>query len=570
VLRPLRDRLVATRQAVTRALAREGEVQWPLPSSDPRLPICADVEDVAEPLRLCSRSLEATGNGIIAEGRLTDILRRVAAFGLTLVRLDVRQEAARHVETLDAITRALDLGSYAAWPEQQRQDFLSRELQTRRPLIPRDLSVAEPLRDVLDTFRLLARLPPDSLGAYVISMAMHPSDVLAVALLQKEAGVTSPLRIVPLIETAAALEGAGAMLRDLLRLPAYRSRFGGRQEVMIGYSDSARDIGRFSAAWALYRAQEDIVAACRGEGVAVTLFHGRGGSVGRGGGPTWHAIQSQPAGSIDGTLRVTEQGEMIQAKFGLVDIALRTMEVYTTATLEKTLLDSDVSRPAWRALMDRLAADAREAYRGLVYDRPGFVEYFRAATPEPELGSLNIGSRPTRRAQGTDIAGLRAIPWQFAWTQTRLLAASWLGLEAALVRARERGEVPALQELWREWPFFRVMMDLMEMVLAKTDARIAAQYDRRLVPAALQPIGADLRQRLAAAIEGVLAVTGHRELVEDNPVLRRSIDVRNPYVDPINLVQVELLRRLRNGEERLRDALIVTVNGIAAGLRNTG
>jgi phosphoenolpyruvate carboxylase len=339
---------------------------------------------------------------------------------------------------------------------------------------------------------------------------------------------------------------------------------------MIGYSDSARDVGRFSAAWALYRAQEEIVAACRGQGVSVTLFHGRGGSVGRGGGPTALAIRSQPAGSVDGTIRVTEQGEMIQAKFGLAEIAMRTLEVYTTATLQKTLLDDEAPRPEWRALLDDLAREARTAFRALVYEHPPFVEYFRAATPEPELASLNIGSRPARRGAGGGVATLRAIPWQFAWTQTRLLAASWLGLEAALAAAARTGAMPTLREMYRHWPFFRATMDLMEMVLAKADARIAREYDRQLVPAPLRGIGDDLRARLAAAIEGVLAVTGHAVLVEENAVLRRSIDVRNPYVDPINLVQVELLRRCRGGDTRAHDALMVTINGVAAGLRNTG
>jgi phosphoenolpyruvate carboxylase len=360
------------------------------------------------------------------------------------------------------------------------------------------------------------------------------------------------------------------MLRSLLAIPEYRATAGDRQQVMVGYSDSARDVGRFSAAWELYKAQEAIVSACREHGAAVTLFHGRGGSVGRGGGPTWLAIQSQPPGSIDGTLRVTEQGEMIQAKFGLPDIALRTLEVYTTATLEKMLRDRDASTPQWRALMDTLAREARQAYRQLVYEDPAFVDYFRAATPERELERTNIGSRPTRRQAGGGVATLRAIPWQFAWTQSRLLLASWLGIEAALDTARKNGRIDELRRMYDAWPFARMTFDLMEMVLAKADGRIAAEYDRRLVPPPLQHFGPDLQARLLRAVEGVLAVSGHRELVESNRVLRRSIDVRNPYVDPINLVQVELLRRTRAGDAGAHDALMVTVNGIAAGLRNTG
>lgn len=569
ILRELRDRLRRTREAVEEALVPGGDASWPPAGASPET-LMTTADALAEPLRLCADSLEATGSGVLAQGRLADLRRRVAAFGLTLARLDVRQHAARHAATLDAITTALGLGSYESWDEERRLAFLVAELDSRRPLVPRDLECTAEVRDVLDTFRLLARLPADSLGTYVISMAGAASDVLAVALLQKDAGVNPPLPVVPLVETADTLASAGATVRTLLSHDSYRASLGGRQQVMVGYSDSARDVGRFSASWALYRAQEDIVAACREHGVAVTLFHGRGGSVGRGGGPTALAITAQPTGSVDGTIRVTEQGEMIQAKFGLPDIALRTLEVYTTATLEKALLDEDASRPEWRDLLDRLAADARAAYRRLVYEHPPFVDYFHAATPEPELASLNIGSRPARRTQGGGVESLRAIPWQFAWTQTRLLTASWLGLEAAFETARAADAMPMLRQMYAEWPFFRATMDLMEMVLAKADARIAAHYDHQLVPADLRPIGEDLRARLARAIAGVLEVTGHRVLVEGNPVLRRSIDVRNPYVDPINVVQVEMLRRLRAGDRRAHDALMVTVNGVAAGLRNTG
>ena len=318
-------------------------------------------------------------------------------------------------------------------------------------------------------------------------MASYASDVLAVELLQREAGIERPLRVVPLVETAEDLRNSGSMLRQLLSLPWYHAHIRGHQEVMIGYSDSAKDVGRFSAAWELYQAQEAIVAACREAKVRVTLFHGRGGSVGRGGGPTYIAIQSQPPGSVDGTIRVTEQGEMIQAKFGLEDIAVRTLEVYTTATLDATLMMGRPATAAERARMQELSRLASRAYRRIVFDHPRFVEYFRKVTPETELTLLNIGSRPSRRPdkKSAGVESLRAIPWQFAWTQTRLLLASWLGVEEALGQALERGEGEKLRAMYRDWPFFRSTLDLMEMVLAKADARIAAQYDRELVPADL-------------------------------------------------------------------------------------
>jgi phosphoenolpyruvate carboxylase len=356
-------------------------------------------------------------------------------------------------------------------------------------------------------------------------------------------------------------------------VPWYRERIGGRQEVMIGYSDSAKDGGRLAAAWALYRAQEDVVRVCRERGVRLTLFHGRGGSIGRGGGPTHVAIQSQPPGSVNGTLRVTEQGEMIDAQFGLPGIAHRTLELYTTAVLEASLLEHAEPMAAWRERMQRLAAASRAAYRRTVYEDPKFVEYFRAATPEPELGLLKIGSRPARRAPGHGVETLRAIPWVFAWTQTRLMLPAWLGAAAAFEASEREGAFDELTAMYRGWPFFHATVDLIEMVLAKTSPAIHAQYDERLVPEPLAPLGAQLREELEQTTEAVRRLTGHERLLEHNRVLRRSIDVRNPYVDPINLVQAELLGRLRTADgsdPRLVDALLVTVNGIAAGMRNTG
>ena len=565
LLRTVRERLRATRAWVETSLQAGGEVAAPDT-------VYLDAESLREPLRLCHDSLVATGNAETASGRLLDVLRRVSAFGVTMAPLDIRQESDRHTEALDAITTALRIGSYADWDETRRLEFLVRELENPRPLIPEDLDASPEVRDVLDTFYQIARIHPESLGAYVITMTHAASDVLAVELLQKAARVPRPLRVVPLFETGADLRNAGNVLDRLLTIGWYRRRIGGRQEVMVGYSDSAKDIGRLSAGWELYKAQEIIVAACGRQGIRVTLFHGRGGSVGRGGGPTYHALQSQPSGSIDGTLRVTEQGEMIQALFGLPDLALRTMEVYTTGTLESWLLPSPPPEAEWRACLERLSTDARECYRSYVYEHPSFLDYFRASTPAPELGELTIGSRPARRGGDDGVATLRAIPWQFAWTQTRLLLGSWLGVEEAFTRAFERGEGEHIRGMYRDWTYFRSAVDLFEMVLAKADARIAAEYDRQLVPASLLPLGAELRQRLALAIRTVLDVARHRELLEENPVLRRSINVRNPYVDPINLVQVGLVRRMRQGEadSRLRHAFMVTVNGVAAGMRNTG
>ena len=563
VLRHVRRRLMATRDWIEASLQDERDAA--------RGPdVYVEPDDLASTLRLCAESLEQTGHAHVAAGRIADALRRVDAFGLTLARLDIRQEAERHTEAVSAISQALGAGSYEDLDEAGRVAFLLRELGAPRIEMPA-FPANDDVRDVLETFAMIARLPAGSAGAYVITMASRASDVLAVEWLQRLAHVELPLRVVPLFETSRDLSNAGAIVDALLGIPWYRSRVAGRQEVMIGYSDSAKDVGRLAAGWDLYKAQEAVVDAGRRHGVGITLFHGRGGSVGRGGGPTYIAIQSQPPGSIDGTLRVTEQGEMLQALFGLPEIAVRTMEVYTSGTLDAWLTPSLPPRPEWRARMEQLRDDARDAYRAIVYEHPQFIEYFHRATPEAELAAMNIGSRPARRSGGTTLQGLRAIPWQFAWTQTRLLLGAWLGVEEALEHAEARGETDALRTMYREWPYFRSALDLIEMVLAKADGRIAAEYDRRLVPANLQPLGAELRARLERAIAGILTITGHREPLESNPVLRRSIDVRNPYVDPINLVQVELLCRARTRpDDRVHEALRVTINGVAAGMRNTG
>jgi phosphoenolpyruvate carboxylase len=593
VLRDVRDRLRATRErlghALTTGKARQrllgglggrsssdletgSEEEEPVPATADADPY-EQVADFVEPLQLCYRSLVETGQQIIAQGRLADILRRAAAFGLTLVRLDLRQHASRHVAAIDAITAHLGVGRFSEWDEVMRQAFLGEALRNRLS-VPDDLPAADDVREVYETFRAAAKINPESLGAYVVSMTHAPSDVLAVELLQQQAGLH--LRVVPLFEEVEALRSAPTTMRALFEQRDYRERIGGRQEVMIGYSDSAKDGGRLTANWELYRAQEAIVDVCGNAGIELTLFHGRGGSVGRGGGPTYLAIQSQPPGSVNGRIRVTEQGEMIQAQFGLPEIAVRTLEVYTTATLAATLGIAPPARAEWRDAMDRLADTARTAYRRVVYETPEFVPYFRAATPEVELAAMPIGSRPARRAKGDKNEGvesLRAIPWVFAWTQTRLLLPSWLGVGEALASAIERGERELLAGMYMEWPFFRSTLGLIEMVLAKADSHIAAEYDRQLVPDHLKPLGADLRARLGTTIGTLLEATGTDRLLEHNPVLRRSIEVRNPYVDPINLAQIELLRRLRedgNAAPELWHAFMVTVNGIAAGMRNTG
>lgn len=533
-------------------------------------------EAFREDLLVCDRSLRASGLSRIADGRLQDLLRREACFGLTLVKLDLRQESSRHRDALDEITTYLGLGSYASWNEEKRLEFLARELKNPRPLIGPGAKFSDAVEEILETLRVAKKIGEENLGAYVISMTEYASDVLAVELLIKEVFGRPAMRVVPLFETIGDLNRCDTVMTTLFTLPWYRSRIQGRQEIMIGYSDSAKDGGRLAAAWELYKGQERLMKVCGEHEVKLTLFHGRGGSVGRGGGPTFLAILSQPPGTVDGSLRVTEQGEVVRAKFGLPGIAHRTLELYTTATLQATLRPPAGPKEEWRALMDRTATEAMKAYRHVVREDPRFVEYFRSATPEIELGELNIGSRPARRKKDGGVESLRAIPWIFAWTQTRHLLPSWLGVGQGIQAVMEESAESAksLQEMYAQWPFFQSTMDLIEMVLAKADMRIASLYDEVLVKEENRDLGLRLRDQYHQCIKVLQQLTGREELLERNPVLRRSIAVRNPYVDPINLVQVELLRRVRSAEveddSRLKDALLITVNGVAAGMRNTG
>ncbi|CAD5316679.1 unnamed protein product [Arabidopsis thaliana] len=546
-------------------------------------------DQLLEPLLLCYESLQSSGARVLADGRLADLIRRVSTFGMVLVKLDLRQEAARHSEALDAITTYLDMGTYSEWDEEKKLEFLTRELKGKRPLVPQCIKVImKYLLQVLDTFRVAAELGSESLGAYVISMASNASDVLAVELLQKDArlaltsehGKPCPggtLRVVPLFETVNDLRAAGPSIRKLLSIDWYREHIqknhNGHQEVMVGYSDSGKDAGRFTAAWELYKAQENVVAACNEFGIKITLFHGRGGSIGRGGGPTYLAIQSQPPGSVMGSLRSTEQGEMVQAKFGIPQTAVRQLEVYTTAVLLATLKPPQPPREEkWRNLMEEISGISCQHYRSTVYENPEFLSYFHEATPQAELGFLNIGSRPTRRKSSSGIGHLRAIPWVFAWTQTRFVLPAWLGVGAGLKGVSEKGHADDLKEMYKEWPFFQSTLELIEMVLAKADIPMTKHYDEQLVSEKRRGLGTELRKELMTTEKYVLVISGHEKLLQDNKSLKKLIDSRLPYLNAMNMLQVEILKRLRRDEDnnKLRDALLITINGIAAGMRNTG
>lgn len=528
-------------------------------------------DDLLEPLMLCHRSLIECGMEVIAKGPLEDTLRRVSCFGMSLVKLDIRQNADRHAAVFEELFEYYGLGSYTGWSEAGRQSYLIKELQNKRPLIPIDWQPSADVQEVLNTGKVVAQASPSALGSYVISMASQPSDVLSVILLLREMGIKHNMRVVPLFETLADLENAHHCIDTLLSTDWYKQYTQGHQEVMIGYSDSSKDAGQIAAVWGQYKTQEKLTTLCKHHQVQLTLFHGRGGTVGRGGGPSHTAILSQPPGSVDHGLRVTEQGEMIRFKFGIPEIAVRNLALYTEAVLEATLAPSPAPKAAWRKHMDQLAETGFATYRAIVRDTPDFVPYFRAGTPEQELSKLPLGSRPAKRKADGGVESLRAIPWIFAWTQIRLMLPAWLGSDAALHEAIEAGKLADLHEMYEQWPFFTSYADMLEMVLSKTDADIAKYYETRLVPAELKPLGKDLRTRLQKAINMVLEVKQIDHLLEQSPVLRQALDVRNPYIDPLHYLQAELLHRDRHQpDNRMEKALMVTMAGISAGMQNTG
>lgn len=562
ILGRLRSRLHATRQGIEDYLKGRpcDPEQW-----------ISDLDELLEPLLLCHRSLNDCGMACIAAGALEDLIRRIACFGLTLVRLDIRQNADRHAEVFDALTEFYQLGSYSDWDEEQKQAFLLQELNSRRPLFPHRWTPSASVQEVINTCRVIAANPEYSLGSYVISMASQPSDVLAVVLLLQEVGVEHNMRVVPLFETLEDLDSASSCIEALLKIDWYRDYINGHQEVMIGYSDSSKDAGQLAAAWGQYRAQEALTDLCRREGIRLTLFHGRGGTVGRGGGPSHTAILAQPPGSVGGSLRVTEQGEMIRFKFGIPEIAVRNLTLYTGAVLEATLSPGPRPEKDWRRLMDSMALRSMAVYRSLVREEPQFVTYFRAVTPEQELSKLPLGSRPAKRKVDGGVESLRAIPWIFAWTQIRLMLPAWLGADAALKQAMEDGQEALLHRMYARWPFFQSWVDMLEMVLAKSDVNISAYYEKRLASPELRVLGSSLRSRLQQAVEQVVKIKQEQQLLEDNSVIRQSIEVRNPYIDPLHVLQAELLFRDRNQpDQRLEQALMVTMAGISAGMRNTG
>jgi phosphoenolpyruvate carboxylase len=547
-----------------------------------------------EDLHVAEHALRSQGAGIVAADALRDVIRQVEVFGFHFATLDVREHADAHRAAIDEIMRELHVEEgYAELPDGDRIAVLTREIADRRPLIPLDISgFSDGTRAVVETFRTMydvLRAPHrGTIGSYVVSHTDGPADLLEVLLLMKEVGLSraggagAQLRIVPLFESGDALAGAADTIRALLGTPVYRTAVDsvGLQEIMVGYSDSNKDVGYVASGWSIYRAQLEMAAVLREHGVAWQFFHGRGGAVGRGGGPSYTAVRAQPPGTVAGRLKVTEQGEMLSAKFSVPEIAHRELELTTSAALVTTLERLDGDSPGrlarFEAVMKEMAEISTEVYRGLVYGDPDFPAYFHAATPVNEVQRLQLGSRPSKRRASTRIEDFRAIPWVFSWTQARAVLPAWYGLGTALASARERHGVELLREMERDWPFFAALLSNAEMACAKVDLDIARRYAELYDD---EPARARIWRHIETEFERTLAELGNvrdeEQLLDREPTLQRALARRKPFVDPLSFVQLELLRRLRapGGESESRElarASLLAINGIAGGMRNTG
>jgi phosphoenolpyruvate carboxylase len=555
-------------------------------------PPYADVDSLAADLGVLHRSLAANGSTTLARGRLKTLRRAVDVFGFHLASLDMRQNSDVHERVAGELLEVASPGiGYADLTEDCRVELLLREIATSRPLTSPFVAYSTETASELAIVRAAAEAHRQygkaAVPSYVISKADSPSDVLEVALLAKEAGLLRPrdgvldLNIVPLFETIDDLRNCGGVMDQLLGLPQYarllESR-GGWQEVMLGYSDSNKDGGFLTSGWELYKAELALIEVFKRHGVKLRLFHGRGGSVGRGGGPSYQAILAQPGGAVQGAIRITEQGEVISSKYSNPEVGRRNLEILAAATLEATLLQASepAPRPEFMAAMEELSTHAYAAYRNLVYETPGFERYFWESTVIGEIAKLNIGSRPASRKPSTHIEDLRAIPWVFSWAQCRLMLPGWYGFGAAVkawLAAHPEGGMATLQAMYRQWPLFEGLLSNMDMVLAKSDVAIASRYAELVVDAGLrESIFSRLRAEWRDTIDALFAIMEQAELLQTNPLLGRSIRNRFPYLDPLNHMQLELLKRYRAGDadESVVQGIHLTINGIAAGLRNSG
>ena len=565
-LRPLRNKMRVTHRSIEQHLVNKKPLDKNL--------LLKSREEILKPLRIVRQSLEENQNETLASGELLDLMRRAKCFGINLARLDIRQESSRHSQLIAEYVKRKHKDDYYKWNENKKINFLAKQLKRKKNLFTNFKFKNKENNEVWSTFKTISEQPHECLGAYVISMTSSVSDIISVSFLQKEAKIENKLRVVPLFETLDDLINSKAIMHSLFQQNWYRKLIKNKQEVMIGYSDSSKDAGKICASWHQYKAQEDIVKLAKKYKIEVTFFHGRGGSAGRGGGPIQATLRSQPPYSVNGKIRITDQGEVIQQKYGYEPLAKYNLCSYIGAVTDATLNPPPIPKKNWRELIEKMSDISKSSYRKNINQNLDFIRYFKTVTPHVSLGKLLIGSRPSKRKNVDNIKSLRAIPWVFAWTQIRLMLPAWLGSAEALRYSSIKKFKHTLYDMERNWPFFNSMLDILDMVISKVDPEISKIYEKYLADDKLVRIGKKLRYQFEIVKKLNKKITP-KEIANARKQFRNSIIVRNIYTEVLNIIQpivISKIKTIKGSENKkyLNDALLTSIAGISAAMKNTG
>ena len=565
-LRPLRDKMRNTHRSIEQHLIYKKPLD--------RSKLLNSKEEILKPLRVVRESLEENQNENIASGDLLDLMRRAKCFGINLAKLDIRQESSRHTQLLNELIKSKFNKNYNKLSEDKKIQLLKSLILSKKNIINKFNFKNKENKEVWSTFKTLADEPSECLGAYVISMTTSASDILSISFLQKEAKIKEKLRVVPLFETLDDLINAKSIMESLFSKSWYRRLIKNKQEVMIGYSDSSKDAGKICASWHQYKAQEQIIKLAKKYSIEVVFFHGRGGSAGRGGGPIQATLRSQPPNSVNGKIRITDQGEVIQQKYGYEPLAKYNLCSYIGAVSEATLNPPPVPKNNWRTLIEKMSDISKSSYRKNINQSTEFIKYFKTVTPHVALGKLSIGSRPSKRKNIDNIKSLRAIPWVFAWTQIRLMLPAWLGSAEALRYANIKQFRKTLYEMEKNWPFFNSMLDMLDMVISKADPDISKIYEEYLADEKLKRVGQKLRFQFQVIKELNKKITP-KEIIKLRKEFRTSVIVRNIYSEVLNIIQPLVMNKIKknknkNNKKYLNDALLTSIAGISAAMKNTG
>ena len=566
-LRPIRDKVRNTYQLI------ESHLNKGTPLDQKKLLL--DKYEILNPLREVRKSLNENKGQHIANSDLLDLIRRVRCFGISLARLDIRQESSRHEKFISEIFKSKNRINYTSLSEKDKIKLLSNSIKQKKIFVDKIIIKNKENKEVWKTFKEISNQPQQCMGAYVISMTSKASDILSVYFLQKQSQIKNLLRVVPLFETLDDLKNAKNVMENLFKIPSYKKLINSKQEVMIGYSDSSKDAGKLSASWHQYKLQEELRDIAKKYKIDLTFFHGRGGSPGRGGGPIQATLKSQPSGTVNGKIRITDQGEVIQQKYGYEPLAEYNLCSYIGAVMDASLNPPPRSKKSWRELINKMSEISTSAYRKYLNQSEDFIRYFKTVTPHKSLGKLAIGSRPSKRKNVDNIQSLRAIPWVFAWTQIRLMLPGWLGTTEALRYGSIKKLSKTITDMERNWPFFISTMDILDMVISKVDPEISIIYENNLADNSLKRIGKKLRFQFDALVKLHNKITP-KEVVKERKEFRKALFIRNNYTEMLNILQANIMYKLNSRKFKkldkkfLDDALMTSIAGISAAMKNTG